>query len=222
MGKACDVGVDALCVQGSEGGGHTGNIPSILLLPKIVDIVNTNGYRSPLTGEPVYVVGAGGIYNGRGLAMSIMSGCQAVWVGTRFVAATEAAATNAHKKAIVNAGYEDIMTSEVYSGRPLRMIKNKYAVDWATRRKDEMKRLLSEGIIPYKYDFDVQKGKLKNEELKKMLTSMDDFVPHLSGSVAGSIEEILPAKEIVDRMMKEAIEVMRRGNNTIVPYRARL
>merc|ERR1712154_462023 len=161
MGKACDVGVDALCVQGSEGGGHTGHIPTSILLPKIVDIVNANQYRSPLTGELVYVVGAGGIYNGRGLAMSIMSGCQAVWVGTRFVASTEAAASDAHKLAIVKAGYDDTMRSEVYSGRPLRMVKNPYVIDWSTRRKDEMKKLLEQGIIPYKSDFDEKKRKIK-------------------------------------------------------------
>lgn len=170
----------------------------------------------------MYVVGAGGIYNGRGLAMSIMAGCQAVWVGTRFVASTEAAASDAHKKSIVAANYEDTMTSEVYSGRPLRMIKNKYVLDWATRRKEEMKRLLEEGTIPFKRDFDEKKGKLKNQELAKMLTKMDDFMPHLSGQVCGSIDEVLPAKQIVDEMMAEAIAVMKKGNNLIVSARSKL
>eukprot|EP00483_Globobulimina_turgida_P012761 UN12785 len=152
--KACAVGVDAVCAQGSEGGGHTGTIPSIILYPKVVDVVRENDFRSPLTGDQVYVVGAGGIHNGRGLAMSIMSGCQAVWIGTRFVACTEAAASDAHKKAVVNAGYEDTIRSEVFSGRPLRMIKNPYVVDWATRRKQEMEKVLAEGTIPFHVDID--------------------------------------------------------------------
>eukprot|EP00484_Ammonia_sp_Unknown_P012113 CAMPEP_0197074230 /NCGR_PEP_ID=MMETSP1384-20130603/211007_1 /TAXON_ID=29189 /ORGANISM="Ammonia sp." /LENGTH=371 /DNA_ID=CAMNT_0042513071 /DNA_START=8 /DNA_END=1123 /DNA_ORIENTATION=+ len=219
--KACAVGVDALCVQGSEGGGHTGEIPTSILLPKIVDLVNKHGYRSPLTGELCYVVGAGGIYNGRGLAMSIMAGCDAVWVGTRFVASTEAAASDAHKRAIVNASYEDTMRSEVYSGRPLRMIKNRYVVDWATRRKDEMQRLLESGVIPFKNDYDEKKGVVKNKEVMKRFTSVDDVMPYLSGQVAGGIDEILPAKVIVDQMMKEAIEYIRRGNQFIVPYNKR-
>eukprot|EP01083_Nonionella_stella_P256408 878879_1 len=210
--KACDVGCDAVCAQGSEGGGHTGTVPSIVLYPKIVDVVKRGNYRSPLTGDHVYVVGAGGIYNGRGLAMSIMCGCQAVWVGTRFVASTEAAASNAHKKAVVEAGYDDTIRSEVFSGRPLRMVKNPYVVDWATRRKGEMEKLLNEGVIPYKHDFDVKKGKLKNKELLgKVIKGMNDFVPHLSGQVAGSIDSVLPAKIIVDNMIKEAIEYMQKG-----------
>ena len=155
--------------------------------------------------------------------MSIMAGCQAVWVGTRFVAATEAAATDAHKRAIVNANYEDTMTSEVYSGRPLRMIKNKYVVDWATRRKEEMAKLLEEGTIPYKHDFDVKKGTLRNKALLgKVVTKMEDFAPHLSGQVCGSIDQVLPAKQIVDEMMAEAIQVMQRGNGLIVKARSKL
>ena len=214
--KACEVGVDALCAQGTEGGGHTGSIPTFILLPKIIDEVKKNNYRSPLTGEPCYVIGAGGVYNGRGLAMSIMSGCDGVWVGTRFVASTEAAATNAHKQAIVDAKYEDTMKSEVYSGRPLRMIKNPYAMDWATRRKDEMKELLESGVIPFKHDFDVQKGVLKNQSLKSRFKSFGDYAPHLSGQVAGAIDQVLPAKTIVDNMMAEAIEYIQRGSKTIV------
>ena len=173
-----------------------------------------NQYRSPLTGELCYVVGAGGIYNGRGLAMSIAAGCQAVWVGTRFVAATEAAATDAHKKAICEASYEDTMRSEVFSGRPLRLIKNQYVVDWATKRKDEMKELLDKGIVPYSVDFDTKKGTLKNKSLK--FNSFNEFMPHLSGQVAGSINQVLPAKVIVDSMMKEAIEYLQTGSSYIV------
>jgi len=218
VAKACAVGVDALCVQGSEGGGHTGHIPTSILLPRVVKMVSEQKYVSPLTGEGVYVVGAGGICDGKGLAMSIVAGAQSVWVGTRFVAATEAAATEAHKKAIVSAGFEDTLTSEVYSGRPLRMIRNKYVTDWATRRKDEMEQLLAEGVIPYKKDFDPKKGTLKRKELQEsgLLTKMEDFVPHLSGQVCGSIDAVLPAKVIVDDMMREAIEALKTSSGAIV------
>eukprot|EP01083_Nonionella_stella_P068682 182553_1 len=215
--KACDVGVDAICVQGSEGGGHTGGIASMILIPQIADLVKKMQYKSPLTNEPVYVVGAGGIYNGKGLAMSLMAGCQAVWVGTRFVASDEAGASVAHKKAIVNAAFEDTMTSLVYSGRPLRLIKTPYVMDWETRRKDEMKQLLEKGIVPSKYDFDEKKGVL-NEKVLTVVNDLSELAPLLSGQVAGAIDDVLPAKVIVDQMMKEAIEMIRKGNTTIVTY----
>ena len=111
----------------------------------------------------------------------------------------------------------------MFSGRPLRMVKNPYVVDWATRRKGEMEKLLEEGVIPYKFDFDVKKGKLKNKALLgKVIKGMDDFVPHLSGQVAGAIDSVLPAKVIVEQMMKEAIEYMEEGYKSIVTYRAKL
>jgi NAD(P)H-dependent flavin oxidoreductase YrpB (nitropropane dioxygenase family) len=110
--KALDVGVDIICAQGGEGGGHTGTTATSILIPACVDICKKR--TSPLTGKPVRrsarmsslsklisqvpVIAAGGIYDGRGLAASLMWGAQGVWVGTRFVASTEAAAPKKHKE----------------------------------------------------------------------------------------------------------------------------
>merc|ERR1719362_2098550 len=63
--KALDAGVDIICAQGGEGGGHTGDIATSILLPEVVDAVQ--GKTSPLTGDPVLVVGAGGVFDGRGV-----------------------------------------------------------------------------------------------------------------------------------------------------------
>ncbi|KAG9848496.1 2-nitropropane dioxygenase, partial [Aureobasidium melanogenum] len=86
--KALEAGVDCVCAQGGEGGGHTGDIPGNILIPAVVDTASK--YKSPLTGEPALVVAAGGIYNGRSLAAALMQGAAGVWVGTRFVASVEA------------------------------------------------------------------------------------------------------------------------------------
>ncbi|UOH85072.1 hypothetical protein LQV05_001889 [Cryptococcus neoformans] len=94
--KALAQGVDIICAQGGEGGGHTGRTTFSILIPACVDLCK--GKKSPLTGQPVHVIAAGGIYDGRGLAASLMYGAQAVWVGTRFVASTEAAAPKKHKE----------------------------------------------------------------------------------------------------------------------------
>jgi NAD(P)H-dependent flavin oxidoreductase YrpB (nitropropane dioxygenase family) len=79
--KALEAGVDCVCAQGGEGGGHTGDIPGNILIPAVVDAASK--YKSPLTGEPALVVAAGGIYNGRSLAAALMQGAAGVWVGTR-------------------------------------------------------------------------------------------------------------------------------------------
>ena len=83
MQKALDAGVDILCAQAGEGGGHTGDTPASILIPACVDAVK--GHKSPLTGKPIYVVGAGAIYDGRGLAANLMWGAQAVCKSFRFL-----------------------------------------------------------------------------------------------------------------------------------------
>merc|ERR1740130_92789 len=77
VAKALDAGVDLICAQGGEGGGHTGEVATSILIPKVVDLVK--GHVSPLTGGPVHVIAAGGIYDGRGLAMALALGADAVW-----------------------------------------------------------------------------------------------------------------------------------------------
>jgi NAD(P)H-dependent flavin oxidoreductase YrpB (nitropropane dioxygenase family) len=91
----------------------------VILIPAVVDVAKR--YKSPLTGKPAMVVAAGGIYDGRGLASSLMQGAEAVWVGTRFVASTEAGCSQLHKEGVVSAGFDDTLKTLVVSGRPLRV-----------------------------------------------------------------------------------------------------
>merc|ERR1719440_2530062 len=137
--KAIDAGVDMICAQGGEGGGHTGDCATSILLPKVVDACR--GKTSPLTGGPVMVVGAGGIFDGRGLAMSLAAGCDGVWVGTRFIAADEAGAGPIHKKRVVESAYEDTIRTIQYSGRPMRVFKTPYNVEMEENRQDIIKQM---------------------------------------------------------------------------------
>lgn len=121
-------GVDLICAQAGEAGGHTGSVPASLLIPACVDAVR--GHISPLTGKPVYVVGAGAIADGRGLAANLAWGAQAVWVGTRFVASEEAAGPRRHKELIVEAGWDDMVKTLIYTGRPVRVYKTPFVADW--------------------------------------------------------------------------------------------
>merc|ERR1712087_303981 len=133
-----------------EGGGHTGEIATSILLPKVVD--KCKGRKSPLTGEQVMVVGAGGIFDGRGLAIALAAGCSGVWVGTRFIASEEAGAGPYHKKSVVNADYGDTIRTTIYTGRPMRVFKTPYVVDWEENRKKEMLNLQARGILAASVD----------------------------------------------------------------------
>lgn len=113
--KACQIGADLICAQGGEAGGHTGEIPTrygaffhistttlsltslfSILIPACADICKT--YKSSFTGQPVQLIAAGGIFDGRSIASTFMLGANAVWVGTRFVTARESLVPDSTKR----------------------------------------------------------------------------------------------------------------------------
>jgi len=192
--KALDAGVDIVCPQGTEGGGHTGDISGNILVPAVVDVATR--YTSPLTGGPAMVVAAGGIYDGRGVAAALMMGAVGVWVGTRMVASLEAGCSQMHKESVVSASFEDTARTLVVSGRPLRVRVNDYIRGWEAR-PGEIKSLTEQGIVPMVKDLDDD--------------TVEVDMPHLMGQVAGVIKDIKPAKEIVAEMVEEAKECISRA-----------
>ncbi|KAI1425903.1 2-nitropropane dioxygenase [Xylaria sp. FL1777] len=192
--KALNLGVDMVCAQGGEGGGHTGDIANSVLIPAVVDVARQ--YRpAMLKGSPALVVAAGGIGNGRSLASSLMQGAVGVWVGTRFVACEEANCSEEHKRSVVECGLGETERTLVLSGRPLRMRTNAYIASWSAR-PEKIKELCDKGIVPMEYDLE------KGNEVDP---------PHLMGQVAGLVQKIQPAREIVDDMVTEATAMLKLG-----------
>eukprot|EP01083_Nonionella_stella_P213012 768660_1 len=212
--KAINVGVDLLCSQGGEAGGHTGTIATTVLLPQIVDIAKK--HKMPLYPEHnIYVVGAGGIYDGRGLAMALSYGAKAVWMGTRFVASNESSASHRFKEALINANDDDILRTLVYTGRPMRVIKNEYNMDWELNRKNEERELLGKGVVPYLNDVKKYAEKYGEKAGKIYQGKLYYENRWLSGQVAGCIKDIKPAGQIVYDVMNECIQCLRDMNKNI-------
>jgi len=201
--KALDQGVDIICAQGGEGGGHTGDTPFSVLIPAVVDLCKDA--KSPLTGEPIIVVAAGGIADGRSLAAALSYGASGVWVGTRFVASVESAASPLHKELVVSAGYDDTVKTLVYSGRPLHVRKTEYVRDWEENRQQEISELIDKGEIPHQ----VEMGKHPEKFMEGHMWLM--------GKVAGSIKDIKPAKEIVDELVITAAKAVTHMNTLMRP-----
>jgi NAD(P)H-dependent flavin oxidoreductase YrpB (nitropropane dioxygenase family)/glutathione S-transferase len=205
--KSLAVGVDAICAQGYEAGGHTGEIATMVLVPKCVKLVQN--HYSPLTGNPVSVVAAGGIYNGATFAAALALGADAVWVGTRFLAADEAKTTKLHRTLLLKSTTDDTLRSAVITGRPARLYRTKYLNEWATTRSEEMKELLAKGVIPLRHDMD--------EALRQETEwSVSENGGYSFSQSAGDIDEILPAAVIMKRMVKECVEVLAAGASRLV------
>ncbi|CAH0048718.1 unnamed protein product [Clonostachys solani] len=220
--KCLDLGVDIICAQGGEGGGHTGDIPTTVLIPAVVE--ECNKHKSPITGGPVQVIAAGGIHNGQLLAASLMMGAGAVWVGTRFILTDEAGAPKAHKDAVRTSGHDDNIRTIIFTGRPMRVRNNEYINDWEVNRAQEIKDLAAKGVIPYEADLD--KFMSADDEKPSIPTSgkeeddddedpFEKYRPYLMGKCAAVVNEQKSAKAVVDEFVDDAVEWIQRGNKMI-------
>ena len=218
--KAVAAGIDIICCQGGEGGGHTGSVATTVLLPMCVDAVKgaVNYF-----GSPVQVVAAGGFFDGRGLAAALSYGATGVWMGTRFLMTHEANIEDAYKSALVKGSVDSTARSTVYSGRPMRVINNPYVSEW-DKRQSEQDDLIRKGLAPAKHDILV--GNRKPEFMKCMIgnnggeyrrkgnaTANAEFDPAASpmlvGQAVGAITDLESAADLVPRIANEAIQVIK-------------
>ncbi len=182
--KAEQAGCDAVICQGGEGGGHTGLVGTLPLVAQAVEAVN------------IPVIAAGGLHDGRGLAAALALGAQGVWMGTRFIASTEAHAGDLYRQTILDAADEDTVRTRCYSGKPMRVRKNPYVEDWESRPGD-IQGFPAQAMIS-----------IRNNALGGIGGQVDGLDSDKScfamGQSAGGIHEVLPAGEIVTRIMDEA------------------
>ncbi|OXV10159.1 hypothetical protein Egran_02078 [Elaphomyces granulatus] len=204
--KCVDVGADIICAQGGEGGGHTGDVPTTILIPAVAKLVQ--GKKSAVTGQPVQVVAAGGLFSGQSVAAALMLGASAVWIGTRFILCEEAGAPEAHQEAVRTAGFDDTVRTIIFTGRPLRVRKNPYIQDWEANRQAEIKELTSKGVIPVEDDLEKHGDDLDDD-------TFDNSRPFLMGNVAAVVNEKKSAKAIVDELVADATSWLQKGNKMI-------
>lgn len=147
-------------------------------------------------GHEVPVVAAGGIYDGRGLGASLMLGAVGAWIGTRFIACEEANASPVHKKRLLEASSNDMTRTEAFTGRPCRVLRTPYVKSWE-ERPEELRKFLSQGIVPF------------SEEIKDGKSSLSEFFPALMGQCAGGVKNVKTADAIVQDLMNEALTALR-------------
>ncbi|KIW06160.1 uncharacterized protein PV09_03322 [Verruconis gallopava] len=205
--KCLELGVDIICAQGGEGGGHTGDVPTTVLIPTVAALCR--GKKSAFTGQDVQVIAAGGLFNGQSLAAALNLGATGVWIGTRFVLSKEAGAPRAHKEAVRTAGFDDNIRTIIFTGRPLRVRTNPYIQNWEENRQQEIKELTSRGKIPVEHDMETMGDDIDDDTL-------DNARPFLMGKAAAVVNEELSAKEIIDDMVNSAVQWLAKTNNYVV------
>jgi len=183
---AANAGCDAVVAQGTEAGGHTGQVAGLALIPQTVDAVK------------IPVLAAGSLVDGRGLAAALALGAQGVWMGTRFIASVEARAGRGFKERIVAAGSADTKITRCYSGKPMRVIGNPYVDDWERRASEiqpfpaQMIHSARTGVFNY----------VDDDGIDDTRTCMP------AGQGIGAIDDIPSARAIVERVIADAQQVL--------------
>jgi enoyl-[acyl-carrier protein] reductase II len=182
--RVVEGGTDIVIAQGTEGGGHTGRIATMALVPQVVDAV-----------APVPVAAAGGVADGRGLVAALALGACGVWVGTRFVATREANSHDNYKQKIVEATEEGTQVTKCFTGKYCRVIKNRYQEQWEDRQGE---------IKPFPYQMMVDSEKM-DAAIRWGNTDLG-LMP--AGQISGAIQEVKSAGDVVREIMEEAEEVL--------------
>jgi len=177
-------GIDLLVAQGHEGGGHTGRIGTMALLPQVLD-----------AAAPVPVLAAGGIGDGRGLAAALAMGCVGVWVGTRFLATVEGGALAENKQRILDSTDEDTRVSLAYTGKTSRSSYSRFHDLWNDSGLPALpfpnQVLISSALLAAFQ----QAGKT-------------DYVGGFAGQISGLIQDLPPAAQVLEEMVDEAVEIL--------------
>ena len=186
--------VDIVVAQGYEAGGHTGEIGSMVLIPEIVDAVGGPDGQVP-------VLAAGGIGCGRQIAAALALGAVGVWMGSAWLVTEEYAqltAAPAVQQALLAATSSDTVRSRIYSGKPARLLRNRWTDAWeqpgapAPLRMPLLTLLVSEA------------------HQRLMRSGQADVVPMPAGQIVGRMTEIRPVADVMAELVRETGEVLDR------------
>jgi enoyl-[acyl-carrier protein] reductase II len=196
---AVEAGCDIVVAQGTEAGGHTGQIATLPLVAQVVEAVDGR----------VPVVAAGGISDGRGLAAALALGADGVWVGTRFIATPEANTGVGFKDALLRSREDDTVISKAFSGKTMRVVRNEMST-YFDQHPEELKPFPEQLLAA------IEGGYLHlgaNEETPGVDPAKECFP---AGQAVGGIYTLIPAGELVVRMVEEAESALRGAAATIV------
>ncbi|MBS4536086.1 enoyl-[Clostridium sp. D2Q-14] len=176
------VGADAIIVEGTEAGGHVGELTTFVLVPQIVDKID------------IPVIAAGGIADGRGYIAASSLGAEGVQIGTRFVCSEECVVHDRYKEKIVNAKDRDAIVTGRSTGHPVRIIKNKLSKQITLLEKDKSNKEEIENLTVGALKRAVIDGDIENGSV-------------MAGQSSGLIKDIKTCKKIIDDIINEANDV---------------
>ena len=191
-----EAGVDIIVAQGTEAGGHTGEISSLVLWPQIVDLV-----------APTPVLAAGGIGNGRQMAAAMAMGVAGVWTGSLWLTVEEAEAEPAEKESYLKATSEDTVRSRSWTGKPARMLKNDWTDAWADPKNPQPLGMPLQGLVTADATRRVKRYAGVAQTQKVAFNA--------AGQVIGQINTVEKSKDVIYRLLTEFTDAVDRLNGLL-------
>ena len=184
-----EAGIDFIIAQGYEGGGHTGEVGSIVLWPEVIDAV-----------APLPVLAAGGIGTGRQIAAALAMGAQGAWTGSLWLTVEESACPQEQLESYVNATSRDTVRSRSYTGKPCRMLRNDWTEAW---QKEDTPDPLG---MPLQYMVTADAV----ARVHRYASKAQDVAFNPVGQIVGAMNEVQPVRELIVKLVEEYLEAVER------------
>lgn len=186
-------GVDLIVAQGTEAGGHTGEIATMVLVPEVVDAV-----------APIPVLAAGGIARGRQIAAALALGAEGVWCGSVWLTTEEAETPEVVKEKFLAASSRDTVRSRSLTGKPARMLRTAWTDEW--ERPDTPDPL----GMPLQTALIADPQLRINQAANNPDTRARELATYFVGQVVGSLDRVRPAAQVMLEMVEEYIDASQR------------
>jgi len=186
-------GVDVIVAQGTEAGGHTGEIATMVLVPEVVDAV-----------APTPVLAAGGIANGRQIAAALALGAEGVWCGSVWLTTEEAETHPAVKQKFLEASSRDTIRSRSLTGKPARMLRTAWTDEWEGADSPGALPMPLQSALVAEAQYRINRAAASQGSGAQKLAN------YFVGQVVGQLDRVRPARQVVLDMMTEYAEVAQR------------
>ena len=188
-----EAGLDFIIAQGGEGGGHTGDVGSMVLWPQIIEAV-----------APVPVLAAGGIGNGRQMLAAMAMGAAGVWTGSLWLTVEEAHAEPAQKQSYLRATSEDTVRSRSWTGKPCRMLKNDWTDAWENPENPKPLGMPMQGLVTG--------DAIRRTATYAGVADCQKVAFNPVGQVVGQINEVESCRGVIFRLINEYLEGLEQVN----------
>ena len=175
-----DVGVDVIVAVGTEAGGHTGEVSTMVLVPEVVDAV-----------DPLPVLAAGGIGRGRQAAAAVALGAQGAWTGSMWLTTSEYEMAPVLRNKLLEASHRDTVRSRSMTGKPARQLRTGWTDVWDAPDTPAPLKMPLQWLLT------------ADAQQRMQHWQPPDLIGTPVGQIVGSMNEVRPVKEVVDEMVSE-------------------